>query len=77
MQHAVRKIPGLLHRDLKPANILVDSLARAMVTDFGLARAEDLGAGTQQPAFGVRLIRSNASSAASRNLRPVPGRVAS
>lgn len=49
MQHAVRKIPGLLHRDLKPANILVDERARAMVTDFGLTHAEDVGAGT--PAY--------------------------
>ncbi len=46
MQHAVRKVPSLLHRDLKPANILVDDRARAMVTDFGLAHAEDAGAGT-------------------------------
>jgi tetratricopeptide (TPR) repeat protein len=49
MQHAVRKVPGLLHRDLKPANILVNDRVRAMVTDFGLAQAEDTGAGT--PAY--------------------------
>ncbi len=49
MQHAVRKVPGLIHRDLKPANILVDDRARAMVTDFGLAYAEAAGAGT--PAY--------------------------
>ncbi len=49
MQHAVRKVPGLLHRDLKPANILVDDRARAMVTDFGLAYADAAGAGT--PAY--------------------------
>ena len=49
MQHAVRKVPCLLHRDLKPANILVNDRVRAMVTDFGLAHAEDAGAGT--PAY--------------------------
>lgn len=49
MQHAVRKVPGLVHRDLKPANILVDERARAMVTDFGLVEEEDTGAGT--PAY--------------------------
>lgn len=33
---------GLVHRDIKPANILVDGgVHRVMITDFGLARAED------------------------------------
>ena len=49
MQHAVRKVPGLVHRDLKPANVLVDERARAMVTDFGLVRAAAADAGT--PAY--------------------------
>ena len=49
MQHAGRKIPGLVHHDLKPANILVDSRARAMVTDFGLVGAAETEAGT--PAY--------------------------
>jgi tetratricopeptide (TPR) repeat protein len=49
MQHAVRTIPTLVHRDLKPANILVDSRARAMVTDFGLVCASEAEAGT--PAY--------------------------
>ena len=49
MQHAVRRIPGLVHRDIKPANILVDSRAHAMVTDFGLVGAPEVEAGT--PAY--------------------------
>ena len=49
MQHAIRTIPGFVHRDLKPANILVDSRARAMVTDFGLIGTTENQAGT--PAY--------------------------
>lgn len=42
MQHATRKMPGLVHRDLKPANILITHDAIAKVTDFGLVRSLEL-----------------------------------
>ena len=33
---------GLVHRDIKPANILIEQgVSRVVITDFGLARAED------------------------------------
>ena len=47
---------GVIHRDIKPDNILIDAESgRAMVTDFGIARAVQEGADSRLTATGMAI----------------------
>jgi len=66
LEHAHRA--GVVHRDVKPANILVRADGTVKLTDFGLARQEDLPSLTRSGEFGGTPYYTSPEQAAGRTV---------
>ena len=57
MEHAQKKVPGLVHRDIKPENVLITQERVVKITDFGLVKTLEAGKGSALPeAYGDETI---------------------
>jgi hypothetical protein len=58
---------GVIHRDIKPGNLLLDSIGKLWVTDFGLAQIEHMGTQLTRSGDALGTVRYMSPEQASGN----------